>query len=172
MMLWNMTTEEALRFLARHQPLPPENELDEQTIATYDEVRKHFLDVYDERCVDLFLGSFGEGMGLGVYQLVDEVLRKYPHDLVVLSLDRHLCSSHSGVRFWCLQVATIFPDYTLRPHFKRLVLSGDVDESLFAAQNIALTAREEDRGFVQALLRRDLDPEVRQILKDWTYSTL
>ncbi len=66
-----MTTDDALDFLRRHQPMPDDEVLTEDLIQQYDEVRQHFIDSPDQRCIPLFLGSFGDGDGFGVYQLVN-----------------------------------------------------------------------------------------------------
>jgi hypothetical protein len=162
-----METSEALEFLARHQPMPDDEHLDQTTMDTYEAVRKHFLEHYDERCVPLFLGSFGEGSGWGVYQLVEDVLREYPRDLVRKALDDCLQSPHSGVRKWCLQIAMEYEDPALLRHFRRMLSSDDVDERIWSAYNIDLVGTVDDRPLVEEALRSETDADVREILERW-----
>jgi len=70
-----MTTSEALSFLQAHQPMPDDDALNAhpEILQKYEEVRKYFVENPDPRCIELFLNSFGERSGFGIYQLVDEV---------------------------------------------------------------------------------------------------
>ena len=103
-----MDTETALDFLSRHQPLPSDEDLSEDLIRDYDEVRRHFLENPDKRCIPLLLGSFGKGDGLGVYPLVEDVLAVYAADEVVPHLKVKLESSDPSIRYWCGQIAALF----------------------------------------------------------------
>jgi hypothetical protein len=62
-----MNIDEAITFLKNHQPMPSDVDLDKETINGYDEARKVFLFNRAPECVPLFLNSFGEGDGFGVY---------------------------------------------------------------------------------------------------------
>ena len=73
-----MKPEEALEFLERHQPMPPDEQLTEALIGKYDEAWRAVKDSDDPRVAGLLLNSFGEGDGWGVYSLVDEALRSLP----------------------------------------------------------------------------------------------
>ena len=42
-----MTRDQALDFLQKHQPLPPDDELRQEEIDAYDEVRRFFLANHD-----------------------------------------------------------------------------------------------------------------------------
>jgi len=66
-----MDVTNALAFLERHQPLPPDDQLSADLIREYDEVRKFFIEHPDPRCIPLFLNSFGDESCFGVYQLVE-----------------------------------------------------------------------------------------------------
>ncbi len=160
-----MDTEEALAFLAEHQPMPSDEDLTQDLIERYDEVRELFLTQDDARCVPLFLGSFGEGSGWGIYQLVEDVIFRYPHDLVIPALDRALQSPYTSVRRWCLQIATNYSDHFLVPHYKRLLFSEDLDERIWSAHNIANNfSYLEDIAVLRQALASETNRDVRAIL--------
>ena len=69
-----MTKDEALYFLKSHQPMPGDENLSSELIGVYEEVRVFFKNNPDNRCIPLFLNSFGGKVGYGVYQMVDEVM--------------------------------------------------------------------------------------------------
>jgi hypothetical protein len=160
-----MDVEEALKFLAQHQPMPSDANLTQELMDRYDEVRRYFLTHEDARCVPLFLGSFGDGSGWGVYQLVENVLRRYPSSVVVPALGEALNSSYRGVRNWSLEIAMSFPDRSLVPHFARMLFSKDYEERLLAADNVRQVYRPEDREVVLLALATESDPEIQEILK-------
>lgn len=61
-----MTKDDAFNFLLRHQPMPSDNDLTQELIDQYDNVRKFFIDHPDRKAIDLFLRSYGDGDGWGV----------------------------------------------------------------------------------------------------------
>ncbi len=69
-----MNKVEALSFLKAHQPLPDDDLLKEEEIQKYNEVREYFINNPDEDCIPLFLNLFGGKDGLGVYELVEDVI--------------------------------------------------------------------------------------------------
>ncbi|UQA57038.1 HEAT repeat domain-containing protein [Polyangium aurulentum] len=105
-----ISKDSALDFLAKHQPMPPDRELSEEQIVTYDEIRKYFIANPAIECIPLLLNSFGDGGGFGVYQLVEDVFIGFSPEDVVPHLAVALRSPHAGVRFWSSQIAQSFPD--------------------------------------------------------------
>ena len=93
--------------------MPNDDILDEGLINKYDEVRKFFLVNPSEECIPFFLNSFGEYDGFGVYQLVEDVILKFKHEIVVDYLKKSLRNENKGVRYWCAQIAASFPDNIL-----------------------------------------------------------
>jgi hypothetical protein len=89
--------------------MPSGPKLTPELIRHYDDVRKYFLQHPIPDCVPLFLNSFGEDGGLGVYQLVEDVLRLFNPVDVVPHLNISLRSTHVGVRYWSAQTAALFP---------------------------------------------------------------
>lgn len=131
-----MNIIEALNFLRSNQPMPDDQDLEEPLIQKYNEVREFFLAHPDERCVPLFLNSFGEGDGFGVYQLVEDVIRKFAPLVVVPYLADGLRSHRKSVRYWNAEIAAIFPSRELVEPLKALLRETEVD--LRAAAVIAL----------------------------------
>lgn len=159
-------TDKGLAFLLRHQPMPDDDDLTQDVIDDYDEVRRHFLANPDPRSVPLLLGSFGDGSGWGVYQLVENVFRAHDRALVVDALRVALESPHQGVRNWSLQIAMTYRDRSLVPAVKRSLFAHDLDERLWAAHNLELNydAAEDAPALRQALSRED-DPDVLELLR-------
>lgn len=61
----------------------PIDDLKQEMMQKYEEVRSYFIDNPDEQCVPLFLNSFGGKDGLGVYQMVEEVILMYDSEIVL-----------------------------------------------------------------------------------------
>ena len=108
-----MTCELAIAFLEANQPLPPDEDLSQEQIDTFDQVRRFATENPDPRFIPLMLHSFGEGSCYGVYQVCDRVFRQYESEEVVPHLVSALASPHWGVRYWTVQWACEFPDQSL-----------------------------------------------------------
>lgn len=159
------TTEEALRFLRSHQPLPDDAELSPELLATYDEVRRHFLENPDPRSVPLLLNSFGKGSGFGVYQLVVDTLKAHARDNVVTALVDSLRNPHEGVRSWSMEIASDFPDERLIPAILAGLQSGNEDIRYFAAGYLADNNRVADTDAIREALRKESDEEIADLLR-------
>ncbi|MDW6001942.1 hypothetical protein [Vibrio mangrovi] len=124
-----MNTEDALYFLSQNQPMPPDDLLSQELIDKYDEIRKYFIKKPDDRSIDLFLRSYGEGDGWGVYQLVEDLLYQFPHDIVVKKIKNVLEDTNipNSVRYWVTQVAAAFNDKILIDGLNISLSSDDVD---------------------------------------------
>ncbi|OOM06329.1 HEAT repeat domain-containing protein [Clostridium saccharobutylicum] len=127
-----MNKEFAVNFLKKYQPMPSDNILSEELINQYDLVRKYFLNNPDEECIPLLLNSFGEYDGMGVYQLLEDVLLKFKHDKVVVHLKQSLKNKYNGVRYWSAQIASSFPDEVLINPLEELLYSPQQDIRLAA----------------------------------------
>ena len=161
-----MTREEALNFLKIHQPMPDDRHLDKNLIDQYDEARKCFLYAPAVECIPLFLNSFGIGNGLGVYQLIDDVLKKYNRDEVVPHLRTSLNSKHEGVRYWSAQIASNFPSAELIKPLKNLLRDNNRD-----IRYATITALEQIGGdivkdFLETHLIAESDEEIKELVKD------
>jgi len=107
----NMNRNEALSFLRDHQPMPDDDDLTQEVIDKYDEVRKFFTAYPDKEVISLFLNSYGNGDGWGVYQLVEDVFYKCHRDDVVVEIKEILenPSIADSVRYWVLR----YPQHSL-----------------------------------------------------------
>ncbi len=158
-----MNKEDALSFLKEHQPMPNDRNLDEGLISRYDEVIKYFLDNPDEECLPLFLSSFGEYDGMGVYQLVEDVILRFQHDVVVKYLLEALKSKYNGVKYWCVQICESFPDEKL---INPLVgLLNDSNEDIKIAVITSLVQIQDDKVF--SILKNQLNVERNDEVKDF-----
>jgi hypothetical protein len=161
-----MTRETALNFLEAHQPLPSNAELTQSVIDEFDEVRKFFAANPDQSSVRLLLNVFGDGDGLGVYQLVEDALLQQDRAAVVAELPKALQSRHQSVRYWCAQIASSFPDQSVVAPLIALLCEGDFD-----TKYAALTALEQARDFVQKetiadYARSENEEELRELAEE------
>ena len=139
-----MDLEYALSFLKANQPMPNDENLDTKLIGEYDTVRKFFMSNPDERCIPLFLNSFGDGSGYGVYQLVEDVLKKYSKEMVLPHLLKAIKSNSWGIRYWGTQIALEFSDKSLLSQLEKGIAESDVD--IRATSIIALSQIKCDRA--------------------------
>lgn len=123
-----ITKKEAITFLVEHQPMPCDEDLGEE-IKMYEEVRQFFLGNPDEQCIPLFLNSFGGKDGLGVYQMVEDVILMYDKKVVLPHVLDGLRSVYEGVKYWCIQIASDFPDESLYEPLSE-ILESDDDEDI------------------------------------------
>lgn len=89
-----ITRTEAFSFLKKHQPMPNDDKLKESEIKRYEEVREYFINNPDEKCIPLFLNSFGGKDGFGVYQMVEDVILMYDSKKVLPHLLKTFYSIH------------------------------------------------------------------------------
>ncbi|MGC6095169.1 hypothetical protein [Citrobacter portucalensis] len=110
-----MNKKEALEFLESHQPMPSDNDLTQDLIDKYDDVRVFFVNNPDVDAIPLLMRSFGNGDGFGVYQLVEDVFDKCNFDDVIINISNVLkdTSTVKSVRYWVTQLAIAFSDRRL-----------------------------------------------------------
>ncbi|OCG18327.1 hypothetical protein A9G24_02310 [Gilliamella sp. App6-5] len=124
-----MTKDDALNFLSRHQPMPSDKDLTQDIIDKYDDVRKFFIKNPDKRAIELFLRSFGEGDGWGVYQLVEDFFYQCDDIDVKKEIKKVLedTTIPDNIRYWATQIATAFSDEILRDGLQISLLSKNID---------------------------------------------
>jgi HEAT repeat protein len=161
-----MRKDEAIAFLQAHQPLPGDEDLSQDVIATYDEARKLFLVEKDPTCIPLFLSSFGAGSGFGVYQLVEDVLLGFSAEEVVPHLVSALVSEHPGVRYWCAQIAVSFPDERLIPALFALLEDASADTRIMAVVALGRIGSAPVRARFRKLLEVESDEDVIEAARE------
>lgn len=163
-----MDKERALNFLKENQPMASDKNLDKSLISMYDEVRKYFLTNPDEECLPLFLNSFGEYDGMGVYQLVEDVILKFKYDKVVKCLIDALKSKYNGVKYWCTQICALFPDENLINPLEALL--NDSNQDIRMAVITSLAQIHDDR--VLTILKNQLKVEKDDEVKDFLINVI
>ncbi len=110
-----MNKKEALKFLESHQPMPSDNDLTQDIIDKYNDVRVFFVNNPDVDAIPLLMRSFGDGDSFGVYQLVEDVFDKCNSDDVIINISNVLedTSTVKSVRYWVTQLAIAFSDRRL-----------------------------------------------------------
>lgn len=162
-----MNAEEGLEFLREHQPMPDDSELDTATIRRYDEVRKYFLANPDAQCVPLFINSFGFIDGFGVYQLVEDVLLKFPRSEIVPHLVAGISSDRHPVRYWSAQMAGSFTDDVLMAPLANLMeTDDDFDIRDSAVRSLALIGGVGARELLEKQLAREEDSELKDVIEE------
>lgn len=135
-----ITKSEAFSFLQEHQPMPSDDELTKQEIEKYEEVRKFFLDNVDVQCVPLLLNSFGGKDGFGVYQMVEDVILMYSKEEVLSHILNAFDNSCKYVIYWCVQIASNFPDADLFMPLIKILKYDDEDIKLASITALAQLA--------------------------------
>lgn len=176
-----LTKYEAFSFLEEHQPMPKDDELKESEIDKYEEVRKYFLDNPDEKCIPLFLNSFGGKDGLGVYQVVEDVILMYDSEIVLPHILKALDSTYEGVKYWAIQISSNFPSECLFNPLVSLLKLKDEDIKLATITAIAQLAlnnikKEEVIHILEKECKRISDEDIKEfaeeVLLDIQNSTL
>ena len=155
-----MTVDEGLSFLKTHQPMPDDAELSEELVRAYDEVRRLFIAHPDARCIPLFLTSFGEGDGFGVYQLVEDVLRHFSLDKVLPHLRKGLTHGQRSIRYWNADIAANFPTAELIEPLAQLLTEDDEDIRSAAAIALGQIRDARAEGFLRQALANESKPQL------------
>jgi len=122
-----MNTKHALQFLKENQPMPSDENLTDEIIGKYDEIKQYFFGNPDKRCIELFLNSFGYIDGWGVYQLVDSVILQFPSSEVIPYLLKALKSNYPSIKYWNAQISANYPCLQLVSALEPLLYDTDID---------------------------------------------
>ncbi len=166
-----MNKVEALSFLKAHQPLPDDDLLKEEEIQKYNEVREYFINNPDEDCIPLFLNSFGGKDGLGVYQLVEDVITMYEGEKVLPYLLESFDSPYEGVKYWGIQIASDFPDECLFDPLVKLFESEDEDIRMAVVTALEQLAcndmkAQEIMNVVKEQCKKEVDEDVKDLMEE------
>lgn len=149
--------------------MPDSRHAPDEVFLKFDEVRRHFEAVHDDRCVPLLLGALGSGDGHGTYQMVEATLLAYPEGVVVPALKQGLASPHASVRYWSAQIAAVFPCDDLLDQLVGLLHRGGIDERLAAVTAIESVGSQRARDALSEVLRNHgaaLGTEAHQMASD------
>lgn len=161
-----MDKNEALNFLKENQPLPNDKELNEKSLEKYDNVRKFFLENPCEECIPLFLNSFGGMDGLGVYQLIEDVIRQFNSDIVIPYLNKALESKIETVQYWCTQIAACFPNKCLINNLTYIAENGFEDAKMFAILALSKINEPKITDILKKLKEKESNIEIIEIIED------
>lgn len=151
--------------------MPNDNELKENEIKKYEEVREYFINNPDEQCVPLFLDSFGGKDGFGVYQMVEDVILMYDSGKVLPYLLKTFNSKYEGVRYWGIQISSNFPSERLFNPLVALLQSEDVDIKLATITAIGQLAlnnikKEQITCILKEEYKRVPDNDIKEFVKE------
>ena len=161
-----MNKDTAIAFLRSHQPMPNDDILDESLINKYEEVRKFFMANPSEECIPLFLNSFGEYDGFGVYQLVEDIILKFKHEVVIHYLRESLNNEHKGVRYWCAQIALLFPDDLLVEPLSSLLMDENSDIRMAATMALMEISNPIIKQILDSHLSLEIDNDIKELITD------
>jgi len=161
-----MERNEALQFLRNHQPLPSDEDISEEILDFYDQVREYFLAHPDPECIPLILNSFGGVDGYGIYQIMGEVLDKYTLDQVKPHLLNGLNSPSRNIRYWNADIAANFPDSDFVKPLGKLLQ--DEDPEIRWVSILALAQIDDSRviPLLKEALKKETEPDVIEQLEE------
>jgi hypothetical protein len=97
----NVTIDQALAFLAGHQPMPSDERVTAAEADAYMAAIALFQASPDPRCVPLFIGSLSPDTGLGMYDHVKFVLMAHDKAFVAPHVAAGLSSPNDRIREEC-----------------------------------------------------------------------
>ena len=96
-----MNTEQALAFLAEHQPMPADGDISESECDAFCALLQHFEEYPDPRCLPLLINSVSNETGLGMYENIRFVLLAHNEGDVAAHLLQGLTHGNDGVKYRC-----------------------------------------------------------------------
>lgn len=147
--------------------MPSDTDMTEGEIDMYEQVRQFFVANPNPESVPLFLNSFGDGSGFGVYQRVGAVLRTHQPGVVVPHLALSLRSFSPSVRSWSAEIAAEFPHQDLvEPLAALLIADPDDGTRYFAASALAFIEGGAARAALQRAATTETDAEVAEHISE------
>ena len=159
-----MNKENALAFLRKNQPCPSDWEMPDGLMQEYDSVLKYFLSHPDKECVPLFLNSFGDGDGWGVYVMVEPLIEKFMPEDVVPHLACALIVGPKSVRYWCAQIASAFPSTDLIAPLCECLKDNNSGVREFAAFAISRIQERDSLMILRNHLNVEANEEIRNLI--------
>jgi len=163
-----MNLFEAIDFLKENQPLPDDRvlETNSEILEKFNEVRKYFLENPNPICISLFINSFGNGSGFGIYQLIEDVLLMYSSGQVIPHLIKGLKSQKYGIKYWSTQIASSFPNNKLIDPLAKLLK--DKRSDVRYAAIVALAEIDDKRALdlIKNAQKLEEDTEVLELIEE------
>jgi hypothetical protein len=161
-----MTLERAKAFLVAHQPMAADVALSKEELGELDAVRRFLVQHPHDEALGLLLGTFGEGSGFGVYQLIEEAAAAHEPAVVVSILADKLRNGLRSVRYWCALISANYPNDDLVPPLAAMLTGDDVE--LRSAVVTALSAMNSTaaRAALQAWLPLETDDDLREVIEE------
>ena len=122
-----MKTDDALRFLKTHQPMPGDLDITDEEGIMFSDILKHFEKNPDPGCIPLFINAVSKSTGLGMYEHIKFVLMAHQKEDVVPHLREGLCSGNDGVKYRCCWWAIDMDAWELEDLIKPLANHEDED---------------------------------------------
>lgn len=161
-----MNKESAIKFLLKHQPMPSDLEMTEELIDMYDEVRKFCINNPFEECIPLFLNSFGEINGFGVYQLVEEVLLQFPKDIVLVYVLDALKSNYYSVRYWTVDISLSFIDIKLVEPLLEMYYTENDDMKIAIVSVLSFIKEIDTINLLEEVQENETSEDVKSFIKE------
>ncbi len=141
-----------------------------ELIRTFEEIRQYLIRNPSPDFIPLMLNAFGNGSGLGVYQVCDDVFRPFSKREMVPHLAAALLSRHWGVRYWAAHWAMDFPHESLVSALADLAQDPHSDCHYFAIAALEAIWRETgSQAALQAIANQEdqqTDPEVLELIAE------
>ncbi len=157
-----MDHDQALAFLAQHQPLPDQHEA--SMMNQYREVLAYLAQNPDPRCLPLILTSAGLWEDVTIYDLINKVLDRYGPEEVIPHIKNAFGSPYPSVRFAAADVAMHFPDPTLIEPLTELLGEGIAIIRLAAVAALEQIGGDEVKALIGPLALTENDEEILEIM--------
>lgn len=161
-----MNIEEALAFLAEHQPLPenPEIALVRQLHWALMAVDVHL----DPRAIPLILGALNDFDDLTIFENVQSTLAKFKESVIRPYLLHALKSDNYILSLWAADTIRYFPNNSYLSHLEHLYnkhLEGSAEIRMVVAAVMEVINTAEAATYAIKLITDEDDPEIREILE-------
>ena len=103
---------------------------------------------------------------MGVYQLVEDVIRLFAPVDVIPHLVRAMQSSRRGVRYWSTQIAALFPVPELMPMLSTHLHDSDADTRYAAITALEQIENVAILGILKDALAQETDDDIRELLSN------
>ena len=96
-----MNIRQALTFLEHHQPMPNDQEVTQNLCDSFVECMQFLKENPESKSVVLLINSVSEYTGLGMYEMISDVLIKQERSVVLFALKKALNQGNDAVKYRC-----------------------------------------------------------------------